>query len=267
MAKVNRTVRLGGRDVTRMGMGTNRLTPTPDNIEHVRQAVGAGIGMIDTAHLYSSGASEVAVGEALASVTADARPIVATKGGYAHGDGRPEALRAQIEHSLRSLRTKQIDLYYLHRVDPGTPLEDSVAVLAEFRARGAIRDVGLSQVSIEQVDRAREIVPIAAVQNQYNVADRALDGLVDYCTHEGIVFVAFYPLHGEHAELDRVASALGATRPQVALAWLLHRSPNILPIPGSLTTAHVLENVAALDIELSDEDFEALSATADADSK
>ena len=263
MAKVNRTVRLGGREVTRMGMGTNRLTPTPDNIEHVRQAVAAGIGMIDTAHLYSNGASELAIGEALATDTTNDRPVVATKGGYAHGDGRQEALRAQIEQSLRSLRTRQIDLYYLHRVDPGTPLEDSVAVLAEFRARGAIRDVGLSQVSIEQVEHAREIVPIAAVQNQYNVADRALDGLVDYCTHEGIVFVSFYPLHGEHAEQERIAGALGVTKSQVALAWLLHRSPNILPIPGSLAPAHVLENVAALDIELSDEDFEALSKSAD----
>ena len=261
MAKVNRTVRLGGRDVTRMGLGTNRLTPTPDNVAHVRQAVAAGIGMIDTAHLYSGGSSELAIGEAL---DLDSGPeaksvVVATKGGYGRGEGRPEALRSQIEQSLRSLRTNQIDLYYLHRVDQDTPIEDSVAVLAEFRARGLILEVGLSQVGIEHVERAREIVPIAAVQGHYNVGERGLDGVVDYCAREGICFVTFYPLHGDHAALRRIALAHGATSSQIALAWLLHRSPQILPIPGSLSPEHVRENVAALDVELSEEELEELN--------
>lgn len=256
---VSRTVRLGGRDIARIGMGTNRLTPTPDNIEHIRQAVAAGIGMIDTAHLYSGGSSELAIGEALATEPTESRPVVATKGGYGHGEGRADALRRQIEQSLRSLRAPRIDLYYLHRVDPQTPIEDSVAVLAEFRARGAIRDIGLSQVNIEQVDRARQIAPIAAVQTQYNLSERGADELVEYCTHEGIAFVPFYPLRGDHAGLERIANARGVTKSQIALAWLLHRSPQILPIPGTLSTAHVRENIAALDIELSDEEIEELA--------
>ncbi len=259
MTKINRTVRLGGRDVARMGMGTNRLTQTPDNIAHVRQAVAAGIGMIDTAHLYSGGASERTIGEALEPDAGADRPIVATKGGYSRGEGRPDVLGSQIEQSLRSLRTSQIDLYYLHRVDPDTAIEDSVAVIAEFRARGLIRDVGLSQVTIEQIERAREIVPIAAVQSHYNVAERGWDAVVEYCTHEGICFVPFYPLRGDHVALEPIAKAHGATPSQIALAWLLHRSPQILPIPGSLSPAHVKENVAALDIELSEDQFETLS--------
>ncbi len=262
MAAIKRTVRLGGRDVTRVGLGTNRLTPTPDNVAHVREAVAAGIGMIDTAHLYTGGSSERAIGEAFGSGFEGSRPVVATKGGFARGEGRPEVLRGQIEKSLRSLRTDQIDLYYLHRVDPDTAIEDSVAVIAEFRARGHIRDVGLSQVSIEQIERAREIVPIVAVQSQYNLSERGWDDVVEYCMHESICFVPYFPLRGDHPDLERVASVHGATRSQIAISWLLHRSPQMLPIPGTLSSAHVLENVAALDIELSDDEYEDLSRTA-----
>ncbi len=254
---MTRTVRLGDREIPRIGLGTNRLAETPANIEFIRQAVEAGVGLVDTAHLYVGGSSERTIGAALGGREHGA--VVATKGGFDRGHGRPEVLRAQLEQSLASLRTDHIDLYYLHRVDPETPIEESVAVLAEYRERGAITNVGLSQVTVEQIEKAREIVPIAAVQNQYNIGDRGWDKALDYCTRAGIVFVPFYPLHGEHQALRDIAQDHGATDSQMALAWLLRRSPQILPIPGTLSLEHVRENIAALDIELSDEEFARLS--------
>lgn len=254
---VNRTIKIGDQVIPRIGLGTNRLAETPANIDFIRQIANAGVGLIDTAHLYVGGSSEKTIGAALAGRQHSA--IVATKGGFNRGDGQPDALRAQIEQSLRSLRTDRIDLYYLHRVDPDTPLEESVAVLAEYRERGTITNVGLSQVTVEQIERARAILPIAAVQSQYNVGDRAWDEELDYCTREEIVFVPFYPLHGEHGALRDIAQAHGSTQSQIALAWLLQRSPQILPIPGSLSLEHVRENVAALDIELSQQEIEQLS--------
>ena len=157
------TFRLAGVDVPRIGLGTNRLTTAPDHVAFVREAVAAGIRHIDTAHLYTGGDSERAIGEALASVSDDV--LVATKGGYAPGEGRPEALRAQVEQSLRALRTEAIGLYYLHSVDPETPLEESLGALAEQVDRGAIRAVGVSNVDAGQLERARRVVPVAAVQN------------------------------------------------------------------------------------------------------
>jgi pyridoxine 4-dehydrogenase len=252
-----RTLTVAGTEIARIGLGTNRLTSTPGNHEFLRQCVQAGLGMIDTAHVYSGGDSERAIGEAL-SPKPDGL-VVATKGGYS-GRGSPEELRAQIEQSLESLRTDVIDLYYLHRVDPQTPLEMSLGVIAEYRDAGRIKDVGVSAVSVEQVEVAREVVAIAAVQNHYNVADRGSDDVVDYCEENGIVFVPYYPLKGGGPPaLEEVAQSHGASPEQIALAWLLRRSAVTLPIPGTLSIEHLRENLAALEIELTDGEFEALS--------
>jgi aryl-alcohol dehydrogenase-like predicted oxidoreductase len=212
--------------------------------------------MIDTAHVYTGGDSERTIGEALSP--APAPVVVATKGGYT-GSGSPEALRGQIEQSLASLRTDAIDLYYLHRVDPEVGLETSLGVIAEFRERGQIKEVGISAVDVEQIEAARQVVPIAAVQNAYNLAQRDSDEVVDHCEENGIVFVPYYPLKfGATPGLRQVAASRGASHAQIALAWLLHRSPATLPIPGTLSIEHLRENLGALEIELSDEEFEAL---------
>jgi aryl-alcohol dehydrogenase-like predicted oxidoreductase len=250
--------RLGDVELTRIGLGTNRLRNTPENVAFVREAVAAGVSFVDTAHSYTDGESEATIGAALSPVPEGV--VVATKGGYARGEGRPEVLRTQIEDSLRRLRTDTIALYYLHRVDPETPLEESLGALAEHRDAGKIRHVGLSQVGIEQIERARRVVPIAAVQNQYNLADREYEDVVDHCAREGIVFVPYYPLHGaDGPELAEIAERHGATPAQVALAWLLGRSPAMVPIPGTLSLEHLKENLAALEIELADEELRALS--------
>ncbi len=256
-ADTTRTVRLGDTDVVRIGLGTNRLTNTPEHAAFIRQAVAAGIDLVDTAFTYTDGQSETTIGAALSP--APERVVVATKGGYAPGTGRPDVLRGQIETSLRRLRTDTIALYYLHRVDPETPLEESVGALRDAVERGQIRHVGLSQVGVEQIERARRIVPIAAVQNHYNLSERGWDGEVDYCAREGIVFVPYFPLRGDGGpELARIAQRHGVAPSRVVLAWLLHRSPTMLPIPGTLSIDHAKENLAALDLELTDEEFEAL---------
>ncbi len=253
----NRTVRFGDVDVTRIGLGTNRLTNTPENVAFIRDAVAAGIQQIDSAHLYTGGESERTIGAALSPVPDGV--VVATKGGYSPGEGRPDVLRAQIEQSLRSLGTASIQLYYLHRVDPETPLEESVGTIRDYVDRGNIRHVGLSEVGIEQIERARRIVPIAAVQNEYSLGVRRWDEVVDWCAREGIAFVPFRPLSGRSGAVDRIAERLGATSTQVALAWLLRRSPTMLPIPGTRSIEHVRDNLGALDLELTDEDVAALA--------
>ena len=183
-----RTLTIAGTEVARIGLGTNRLSSTPENQQFLREASQAGIGMIDTAHVYSGGDSERAIGEALSPKPDGV--LIATKGGY-RGSGSREALREQIEQSLESLRTDVIDLYYLHRVDPETPLEESLGAIAEYREAGKIREVGISAVSVEQVEAARKVVPVAAVQNHYNVADRDSDDVVDHCEENDIVFVPY----------------------------------------------------------------------------
>jgi len=227
------TFPLAGVDVPRVGLGTNRLKTTPEHLAFVREAVSAGVRHIDTAHLYSGGDSERAIGEALGDgAGAGEGVLVATKGGYRAGEGQPEVLRSQIEQSLRSLRTKAIGLYYLHRVDPETPLEESLGEIKDHVDRGAIRHVGISEVGVEQIERARQVVDIAAVQNRYNVADRGHDDVVDYCEREGLAFVPYFPLGGDGD-------------PEEQLAWLLRRSPVILPIPGTLSIDHLRDNLAA----------------------
>jgi pyridoxine 4-dehydrogenase len=247
------TFRLAGVDVPRIGLGTNRLTTAPEHVAFVRGAVAAGVRHIDTAHGYSGGDSERAIGEALEGVAEDV--LVATKGGYRSGEGRPDALRAQIEQSLRSLRTEAIGLYYLHRVDPETPLEESLGAIKGYVDRGAIRHVGLSEVSVEQIEQACRIVAVAAVQNRYNLAQRGHDDVVDFCEREGIAFVPYFPLRGDGGPgVAAAAERLGVTENTVKLAWLLRRAPVVLPIPGTLSIEHLRENLAALELELGDAD-------------
>jgi pyridoxine 4-dehydrogenase len=246
--------RLAGIDVPRIGMGTNRLTTAFQHVTFVREAVAAGVRHIDTAHLYTGGESERAIGEALDGTSEDV--LVATKGGYGGaGQGRTEVLRAQIEQSLRSLRTEAIGLYYPHRVDPETPLEESLGAIKAYVDRGAIRHVGVSEVSVEQLERARRVVPIAAVQNRYSLADRGRDDVVDFCAREGIALVPYFPLRGDGGPgVAAAAKSLGVTENTVKLAWLLRRSPVVLPIPGTLSIEHLRENLAAIELELDDLD-------------
>jgi pyridoxine 4-dehydrogenase len=245
-------MKLADTEVARIGLGTNRLTA--DHVAFVKAAAAAGLSHIDTAHSYTGGDSERTIGAAQPDGV-----VVATKGGYRAGEGRPEVLRSQIDESLRRLRTDSIALYYLHRVHPETPLEESVGALKDARDSGKIRHVGLSDVGIDQIERARAVVPIAAVQNHYNLSDRRYEDVVDHCDREGIVFVPYFPLRGDGGPaLAEIARRHGATPAQITLAWLLRRSPAMLPIPGTLSLDHLGQNLAALEIELSDAEFEAL---------
>lgn len=251
-------MKVGDKDLRRIGLGTNRLIHTPENIAFIRDAVKAGVQMIDTAHLYTGGESELTIGEALSPFPEDV--VVATKAGFGGaGRGRPDVLRSEIEESFRRLRTETVELCYLHRVDPETPIEESLGAIKDYLDRGRIRHVGISEVTVEQIERARKVVPITAVQNHYNLAERKYDDVVDHCEREGIVFVPFYPLRaGGGPKVDSMARRHHATPHQVMLAWLLRRSPVMLPIPGTLSRAHLKENLATSGVELTDQDFEAL---------
>lgn len=249
-----RAIGIDGRAVGRIGLGTNRLRDSADNRAFLRAAVEAGVEMIDTAHLYASGESETTIGAALAPFPE--RVVVATKGGY-HG-AEPERLRSELEASFERLRTETIDLYYLHRVDPEVALERTLSVLAEAHAAGRIRSLGLSEVTVDQILLGRSMVPIAAVQNEYSLAQRKHDEVLDFCAEEGLAFVPFFPLRGGGKAVEEIARRHGVTPQQVKLAWLLRRSEAMLPIPGTLSLEHLERNLEALELELSDEEFEAL---------
>jgi pyridoxine 4-dehydrogenase len=254
-ASTTTTLTLGDTEVARIGLGTNRLRHTPANVSFVKEAVSAGVGLIDTAHTYTGGESEETIGAALSPIPSGC--VVASKGGWA--SGRPDALRAEIDESLRRLQTNSIPLYYLHRVDPETPLEESLSAIKEYHDNGRIGLVGVSNVDVDQIERARQVVPIAAVQNHYNLSERRSEDVVDYCAREEIVFVPFFPLRGNGGRtLVEIAERHGATPAQITLAWLLRRSPVMLPIPGTLSLDHLGQNLAALGIELSDAEFDAL---------
>jgi pyridoxine 4-dehydrogenase len=255
-----RTIRLGKVDVCRIGLGTNRLRDTKESVAFVRAAIDAGVQMIDTAHLYMKGESEKTLGHALSPVPPGV--VVATKGGhFGYGSpGTPEVLHREIEQSLASLRVEHIALYYLHRVDPDVPVEVSLGAIKEYVDRGVIEQVGISEVDISMIERAQKVVPIASVQNHYNIDERKWDGVVDYCEREGIVFVPFFPLHvAPSRALEDTARRHKATPQQVMLAWLLQRSPAMLPIPGTLSLEHLRENVGALSIELTRAELDAIA--------
>jgi pyridoxine 4-dehydrogenase len=244
-------VKIGDRNVKRVGLGTNRLENTPEHRTFLKDAVAAGLDHIDTAHLYTSGESERTIGEALAPFPDDL--VVATKGGY-HSS---ERLRDEVEQSLESLRTDSIHLYYLHRVG-GAPIEESLGTLAELRDEGKIRNIGISDVSIGELDRARQVTEIAAVQNEFSLNARKDDEVVDFCAVEGIAFVPFFPLRGGGKAVEEIASERGVSENQVKIAWLLERSRAMAPIPGTVSLEHLKENLAALEIDLSQEEFDRL---------
>ena len=263
----------------RLGYGAMRLCGPgiigwPDDRENalavLRRAVELGVTLVDTADAYGPHVNELQVAEALHPYPDGL--VVATKGGLVHErsaswppDGRPEHLREACEGSLLRLRLDRIDLYQLHRPDPDVPFEESVGALRDLRDEGKIRHVGLSNVSVELLERARAIVPVVSVQNRYSVADRQHEDVVDACERSGIAFLPWFPLGaGPLAEaggaLERVASRHGSSSAQVALAWLLHRSPVVCPIPGTASLAHLEENVAAARLELSPDDLAELDA-------
>lgn len=257
------TVTVGDLTVNRIGLGTNRIHDTPENRELLKRAVELDVNFIDTAHSYTSGDSETTIGLTLAPY-ADGL-VIATKGG--HDNGQPENLRAELKDSLMRLKTDHIDLYQLHRVDASVPIEDSVAALKQCQDEGLIRHIGLSEVTEGELERALAVAPIASVQNEYNIANRRYETMVDYCSDRRIAFIPWFPLGGlagGTVDVERLVAPLaekyGATPQQIALAWLLKRSPVMLPIPGTLSIEHLEANLQAAAIELSDEDCQALAA-------
>jgi len=264
----------GDLRVNRLGFGAMRITGKgiwgePENPEEARavlkRAVELGINLIDTADSYGPHVSERLIGETLHPYPEDL--VIATKGGLLRDgpgqwrrDARPEHLREACEGSLKRLKLDCIDLYQLHRIDPRVPAEEPLGALAELREEGKIRHIGLSEVSVEQIQRAQQIVPIVSVQNRYNLTDRDSEDVLDFCEREGIGFIPWFPLAtGDLARpggpLDDIATRYGASPGQVALAWLLWRSPVILPIPGTSSVEHLVENVAAASLELDEEEF------------
>jgi hypothetical protein len=268
----------GDLTVHRLGYGAMRLCGPnivgepdgdTDSTAVLRRAVEVGVDFVDTSDAYGPGVNERQIREALAPYPDDL--VVATKGGLLrnrdgdwipHGD--PDYLRNAVLCSLDRLGVETIDLYQLHRPDPDVPLEDSLTALAELEDDGVIRHVGVSNVDADQLQRALDVVDVATVQNQYNVADREHEEVLDMCEAEGIGFIPWYPLGagdlgGKRDALEAVAERHDATPRQVALAWLLERSPVTLPIPGTSSVAHLESNVAAASLSLTDEEMRRLS--------
>lgn len=261
--------------VHRLGFGAMRITgdgiwgPPEDRdtaVAVVRRAYELGITLIDTADSYGPDVSEEIIADALHPYPEDL--VIASKGGLTRSgpnqwspDGSPKHLRAACEGSLKKLRVDTIDLYQLHRIDSKVPVEESIGVLEELRSEGKLRFVGLSEVSVEELEHVRTLIDVATVQNRYNLGDRAAEDVLEYCGREGIGFIPWAPLNAGKlgGPLDDAARRHDATPGQLALAWLLARSPVTLPIPGTGSIAHLEENVGAVSLELSDEELEALT--------
>ena len=271
------TRQLGGFTVHRMGFGTMQLPgagvwgPPADHdgaIRVLQRAVDLGVDLIDTADSYGPNVAEELVREALHPYPEAVR--IATKAGLTRSgpnqwapNGRPEYLRSQCEGSLRRLGVDRIDLFQLHRVDPEVPADEQFGVLRDLRQEGKVSEVGLSEVGIAEIDHALQVVPVVSVQNQYNIAHRGADDVLEFCEQQGIGFIPWFPLASGKLSrpggpVDQVARQLGATVSQVSLAWLLRRSPVMLPIPGTSSIDHLEENCAAAAITLSDAQFEEL---------
>jgi pyridoxine 4-dehydrogenase len=276
------TFEIGGETgINRLGFGAMQLTGQgvwgdprdPDEAVRVlRRAVELGVDFIDTADSYGPFVSEQLIRRALHPYPENL--VIATKAGLTrHGPGvwepvgRPEYLRQQCLLSLRHLGLERIELYQLHRIDPQVPLQDQLGELAALREEGLIRHIGLSEVSLDELEQARELAPIATVQNLYNLTNRQSEEVLDYCEEHEIGFIPWFPLAtgklaGPGGPLDRIASEHGSQPSQLALAWLLKRSPVMLPIPGTSSVKHLEENLAAAEIELSDQEFESLGQAA-----
>ena len=255
--------------VTRLGFGAMRITgdgvwgEPADRAEAVRvlrRAVELGINFIDTADSYGPGVSEEIIAEALHPYPAGL--VIATKGGFDRTgpnqwveNGKPQHLRSACEGSLRRLRLERIDLYQLHRIDPKVPAEDQLGTLKELQAQGKNKHIGLSEVSVRQIQRARTIVPIVSIQNRYSVADRGSEDVLEYCEKEKMGFIPWFPLaagrvSGSESPISRIAARWKASPSQLALAWLLARSSVMLPIPGTSRVKHLEENVAAAEFKI-----------------
>ncbi len=275
------TLTLASLKVHRLGFGAMRITgegvwgmpkDPPEARRVLRRAVELGVNFIDTADSYGPEVSERLIAETLFPYPKGL--VIATKGGFQRPgpgrwveDGRPEHLREAVVGSLRRLRIERIDLYQLHRVDPKVPAADQFGTLADLRRQGKIRHVGLSEVTVAQIRAAREIVPVVSVQNRYNLTDRGWEDVLDYCEREGLGFIPYFPLAVGKLARDReaigtVAQRYGATPAQVVLAWLLHRSPVMLPIPGTSSVRHLEENIAAAGLVLSRDEFHAIDRAA-----
>lgn len=275
------TFPLGDKTVHRLGFGAMRLTgpgiwgepkDRPEAIRTLRRAIELGIDFIDTADSYGPYVSEELIREALHPYPANL--LIATKAGLVRTGpdawvpvGRPEYLRQEAEMSLRRLGVERLDLFQLHRIDPKVPQEEQFGLLADLVREGKVGAVGLSEASVKEVQAARKVVEVASVQNLYNVANRQSEAVLQYCEAEGLGFIPWFPIAaGELARpggpVDRVVKAVGASPSQVALAWLLKRSPVMLPIPGTSSVRHLEENCAAANVELTDEQMKSLSAAA-----
>lgn len=247
------SITIGGEfTVGRIGLGTNRIEDDPESRAILAAAVGHGVTFIDTADIYSGGESERIIGETIGGVP---DVVIATKGGY-HG-AAPESVAKAIEASRTRLGRDVLDLYYLHRPDPRVQFEKSLEPIIAARDAGRVQHIGVSNVTLTQVKSARLMTEIAAVQNEYNLDHPDDEGVIDYCEEHGIAFVPYFPLRGSNAA-EGIAGRLGATRHQVVLAAMLHRSPVIAPIPGTRSIAHLEQNLAASAIELADADLTAL---------
>lgn len=272
----------GDLPVHRLGYGAMRITgdgvwgePRDHDaaIRVLRRAVELGVDFIDTADSYGPHVSERLIAEALHPYPKGL--VIATKAGLERPgpnkwtpNGRPEHLRAACDGSLKRLRLERIDLYQLHRIDPRVPADDQFGTLAELQREGKIRHVGLSEVSVDDIARARKVLPIVSVQNRYNLTDRKYESVLQYCEREQIGFIPWFPLaSGDIAKSDgplaRAAARLGATPSQVALAWLLAHSPVMLPIPGTSRVDHLEENLAAAGLDLSDDELRELDGLAE----
>ncbi|MGD0299478.1 MAG: aldo/keto reductase [Bryobacteraceae bacterium] len=267
--------------IARLGFGAMRLTgkgiwgepaDRAESVRVVRRAAELGINFIDTADAYGPDVSEEIIAEALHPYPAGL--VIATKGGFERPgpdkwveNGRPEHLKSACEGSLRRLKLDRIDLYQLHRIDPKVPAEDQLGALKDLQAQGKIKHIGLSEVSVRQIRHAQSIVPIVSVQNRYSVSDRAYEDVLEYCEQQKLGFIPWFPLAagklaGARSTVSRVAAQLKATPSQVALAWLLARSPVILPIPGTSSVKHLEENVAAADLKIDENTMQALGEMA-----
>ena len=267
--------------VTRLGFGTMRITGNgvwgepadrTGAVRVLRRAVELGINFIDTADSYGPGVSEEIIAEALYPYSADL--VIATKGGFERPgpnkwveNGRPEHLRSACEGSLRRLRLERIDLYQLHRIDPKVPAEDQLGALKELQTEGKIKHIGLSEVSVRQIQSAQEIVPIVSVQNRYSLADRGSEDVLSYCEREEMAFIPWFPLaagklSGADSPVGRLAEQWKTTPAQVALAWLLARSTVMLPIPGTSNVEHLEENIAAADLKFDERNMQKLAQAA-----
>lgn len=273
-----RSIKLGELSVHRIGYGAMRVIEDPNiwgppkdkaNAHRVlRRAYELGANFFDTAESYGPHTSEITIAEAMHPYPRDL--VIGTKCGLVRPkpsrwdeDGRPEKLRQDLEGSLQRLKLERIDVYQLHAPDPKIPFEVQVGTLADFQREGKVRHIGLSNVSVQELEQARRIVPIVSVQNRYNLGDRSSEDVLNACERLGIAFLPWYPLNAGSsltmAKVKALGKELGASPSQVVLAWLLKKSPVMLPIPGTGSLAHLAENMKAASLELSDADFRMLA--------